>query len=133
MNTPPLRPIPVGYTGGMDADDAHGWGLDLIYRGAYGLAWREVELSRYHRDQVHAPDPAKGLATLIQRITHELGKTDERWAGSAGGERGRSATEEVAARRSDRPAIRSPRQPAEVPDPQPDEPYPQAAGDRDEA
>ena len=76
MNTPPLRPIPVGYTGGMDADDAHAWGLDLVYRGAYGLAWREVELSRYSRDQVHVRDPAKGIATLIERITHDLGKTD---------------------------------------------------------
>ena len=37
-----------------------------------GLAWREVE----SRDQVHVRDPAKGLATLIGRITHDLGKTD---------------------------------------------------------
>ena len=49
----------------MDADDAHGWGLDLMYRSAYSLAWREVELSRYSRDQVHVRDPAKDLGPLL--------------------------------------------------------------------
>ena len=66
-----VRPA-VDHAGGMDADDALAWGLNLVYRSAYGLAWREVE----SRDQVHVRDPAKGLATLIGRITHDLGKTD---------------------------------------------------------
>jgi hypothetical protein len=51
-------------------------GLNLVYRGAYGLAHAEVERSRYSRDQVHGKDPAAELARMVGRITHELGKTD---------------------------------------------------------
>ena len=46
-------------------DDAHAWGLNLVYRGAYGLAWHEVELSRYSRDQVHVRDPKADLASPV--------------------------------------------------------------------
>jgi hypothetical protein len=61
-----------------DADDEHGFGMNLVYRGAYGLAWREVERSRYSRDQVHGKDPAAELARMGERVTRELGKTDAR-------------------------------------------------------
>jgi hypothetical protein len=59
-----------------DGDDEHGFGLNLVYRGAYGLAWREVERSRYSRDQVYGKDPAAELARMVERVTHELGKLD---------------------------------------------------------
>jgi hypothetical protein len=49
------------------------WTFDLLYRVAPGLAWCDIERSRYSQDPIYGPAPAVAAGVNALRVTRDMG------------------------------------------------------------